>query len=94
MSTSTGKYIFYIRQCRFQYFCCILTAVTDKNSVSNSTSELQVLSFQIKCCTEKVDELNKEFQEMKKEVEATHQEIDSTRLLLTKITHQMLSTNV
>ena len=51
------------------------------------------LCIQMKCCIYNIEELSKEFHNMKIEVEETPKEIDNIRLALTEITNKLLSSN-
>ena len=51
------------------------------------------LCIQMKCCIHNIEELSKEFHNMKIEVEETRKEIDNIRLALTEITNKLLSSN-
>lgn len=54
--------------------------------------EAQALRSEMKHCTEQVEKLSREFNEIKKDIEAARKEVDTTRSTLTEITMKLLST--
>ena len=47
--------------------------------------EVNILRQEMKHCTDQVEKLTKEFSEMKNEIEAAREEVDTTRSVLTEI---------
>lgn len=51
--------------------------------------KVKALCVEVKRCTEQIEKLNKEFSEIKREVEAALKEVNSTHSILTEITIQL-----
>ena len=55
--------------------------------------DAQALQIEVKYCMEQVQKLNREFEEIKVDIQAALKEVDRTRCALTEITVKLLSSN-
>ena len=55
--------------------------------------EAQTLRMEVKNCTEQVQKLSKEFEEIKTDIQAALKEVDVARCALTEVAVKLLSSN-
>lgn len=87
-STKTGKTNFFLFACYNILYVLYVEFDSCSNEIVRSI-EVNVLRAEMKQCTDQVEKLTREFSEMKKEVEAAREEVDTTRFVLTEITSKL-----
>lgn len=80
------------------YFCTCIHAYyaafnTGLENIDATKCEAQALRMEVKNCTEQVQKLSKEFEEIKMDVQAALKEVDGARCALAEITVKLLSSN-
>ena len=73
-------------------FCLLMYIHHPRDQNTAYMLEAQALRSEMKHCTEQVEKLSREFNEIKKDIEAARKEVDTTRSTLTEITMKLLST--
>ena len=66
---------------------------TGPEHIDATKCETQALRMEVKNCTEQVQKLSKEFEEIKTDIQAALKEVNGARCALTEITVKLLSSN-